>query len=204
MLDCLLVCIFIVPGWMHQCNDWRRKNCIVTAAFKADHTNEAAEFSCSQGKCSRELKQTSIKAPSPSRAGTLSAQQERQQQIMAATPVLPKGQSSGRPTAPNKRYHPPKPHIMHSLCCSAAGDEEVQYVYVSLPTDLDPLAFGPGATVTIEVISSFAALHALLCCSTCRRPCHATCIFFSLCRAWRQSTQCCGLLSPASLAAAAT
>lgn len=34
------------------------------------------------------------------------------------------------------------------------GDEEVQYVYVSLPTDLDPVAFGPGATVTIEGLAT--------------------------------------------------
>ena len=34
-----------------------------------------------------------------------------------------------------------------------AGEEEVQYVVVSLPSDLDPVAFGPGSIVTVEVTS---------------------------------------------------
>lgn len=79
----------------------------------------------------------------------------------------------------------------------------MQYVYVSLPTDLDPLAFGPGATVTIEVISSCSSARLALLQhlqASLPRILH---LLETLCRAWRQSTQCCGLLSPASLAAAA-
>lgn len=37
---------------------------------------------------------------------------------------------------------------------NAAGDEEVQYLFVSLPSNLDPVAFGPGSTVTLEVTTS--------------------------------------------------
>lgn len=55
-----------------------------------------------------------------------------------------------------------------------AGSEEVQYVYVTLPKEVDVATVGPGTVIKLQVIS--AELQFQLCmsyatCSQCYRPC---------------------------------